>query len=113
MQELFKKAAIVKLALLVGWGTALALSAQAADKAKPKASLAEQVAASAARARLKCPEAFEFGTEMQSAMSDVAFHYDRTKPGWRNQGNWPEQLIEFITHHPPPPEWHGERAAAQ
>ena len=75
-------------------------------------SQAAQVAASEERARVKCPEAFESGTALQSAMYDVAFHFDQTKPGWRNQGDWPEQLIEIITHYAPRPEWHAARLAA-
>lgn len=114
MKTTTRPAPFVKLVLFLNCASILSIASLAADKPKPKPriSLAAQVAASEARARVKCPEAFKSGTVMQSAMWDVAYHYDQTKPGWRNQGDWPEQLIEIITHSSPNPEWHTERVLA-
>ena len=104
-----------KMLLFVTCASILSVATQAADKPKSKLKipLAEQVAASEARARVKCPDAFKPGTALQSAFWDSAYHYDQTKPGWRNQGDWPEQLIELITHSSPHPEWHTARRLAE
>ena len=91
------------------------MPSQAAAKPKPysKTYLAA-VAASVARAKAKCPKAFEPGTAQQSAFMDFAFHFDQTKPGWwRKQSDWPEQLVDLATHYSPRAEWHAARLAQE
>lgn len=115
MKTTTRPASFLKVILFLICASHFHVASLAADKqkTKPKVSLAVQVAASEARAQVKCPDAFKSGTALQSAFWDIAYHYDRTKPGWRNQGDWPEQLIEIITHSSPSPEWHTERILAE
>lgn len=114
MKTILRNAMVARLLPFIGCAAILHLAAYSADKAtQQKIPLEAQVAASEARARVKCPDAFKSGTALQSAMYDVAFHFDRTKPGWRNKGDWPEQLIEIITHYSPRPEWHAARMEAE
>ena len=36
-----------------------------------------------------------------------------TKPNWRKQSDWPEQMIDLVLTYRPRPEWHDARMAAQ
>ncbi len=99
--------------MLVLLGSTGLASDKPAAAAKTQAALDAKIAESTRRAQLKCPEAFETGTPQQSAFWDFAYHYDMTKPNWRKQSDWPEQMIDLVLTYRPRPEWHDARMAAQ